>query len=176
LPDQYPLRLDANRAWTFKAAEDVLKRFSRYQIEFVEEPLKSAQPGDLARLRDATGVSLALDESISGRSDLEEFIANDTADYLVLKTARVGGPSRLVEIARLAQSAGMKVVVTDSIETSVGMSVAVHVAAVLSPPRSATGLGGARALSSISISGLDLRMAPRLTACGPGLTVSASVV
>ncbi|HYB91144.1 MAG TPA: o-succinylbenzoate synthase [Candidatus Binataceae bacterium] len=174
LGNEYRIRLDANRAWTFKDAEHALKRFARYQIEFIEEPLASARPGDLVRLRDAAGIALALDESINSKSELEKFIANDSSGYVVLKAARIGGPTRLIEIARLAEAAGMKVVVTDSIETAVGMSLAVHVAAVLSPPRSAAGLGGARALSEPSAAGLDFPIAPAVIACGPGLTVTAS--
>lgn len=174
LRDEYTVRLDANRGWTLEEAERALKLLSRYRIEFVEEPLKSAEPGELLRLRDAAGIPLALDESIICKSDLERFIANNSADYVVLKTARVGGPTRLFEIATLAQSAGIKVVVTDSIETSVGMSIAVHLAAALSPPRSAAGLGGARVLSSISAPGFPFRIAPSLAARGPGLTVSAN--
>ena len=135
------IRLDANRAWTLKQAETALHAFYPYGIEFLEEPLRSPQPGDMRRLSDATGVALALDESLNGAAALSAFIDHDAVDYLVLKAARLGGPTRCVEIARLAGTVGIKVVVTDLIESAVGMSTAVHLASALSRGETAVGAG-----------------------------------
>ena len=166
------IRLDANRAWTLEQASAALAAFRPYQVEFVEEPLSSSVPGDLARLKDASGVAVALDESITCEAEFKAFIERDSADFMVLKAARIGGPSRCCDIAALAVEAGVKVVVTDSLESAVGMSLAVHLAAALSPAGTAVGLGGARFLSTSTVSGRDFCEAPLVSPRGPGLDVS----
>ena len=173
--NDFSIRLDANRAWTLDQAEVALHAFQPYGIEFLEEPLRSPEPGDMRRLSDATGVALALDESISGAAALSAFIEHDAADYLVLKAARLGGPTRCVEIARLARTAGIKVVVTDSIESAVGMSTAVHLASALSRRETAVGAGGARFFPAGSFCGVEFPSVSQVLPDGPGLNVSAYI-
>ena len=170
--NDFSIRLDANRAWTLDQAEAALRAFQPYGIEFLEEPLRSPQPGDLRRLSDATGVALALDESLSGAAALSAFIEHDAVGYLVLKAARLGGPTRCVEIARLAAGAGIKVVVTDSIESAVGMSTAVHLASALSRRGTAVGAGGARFFPAGSFCGVEFPPVSQVLPNGPGLNVS----
>jgi muconate cycloisomerase len=170
--NDFSIRLDANRAWTLDQARVALHAFQPYSIEFLEEPLRSPEPGDMRRLSDATGVALALDESLSGVAALNAFIEHDGADYLVLKAARLGGPTRCVEIARLAGTAGIKVVVTDSIESAVGMSTAVHLASTLSRRGTAVGAGGARFFPAGSFCGVEFPSVSQVLPDGPGLNVS----
>ncbi len=171
------IRLDANRAWSLGQAVSALNAFGPEKIEFVEEPLKSCAPAELARLRDATGIALALDESVGSVTDLKAFCAErGPAPVIVLKAARLGGPSRCLEIARAARAAGVaKIVVTDSIESSVGMSAAVHLAAAVAAARPAVGLGGASfgfALTGGFGEGGAAHDAPWAAPCGPGLDIS----
>jgi 2-succinyl-5-enolpyruvyl-6-hydroxy-3-cyclohexene-1-carboxylate synthase len=173
--NDFSIRLDANRAWTLDQAEVALHAFQPYGIELLEEPLRSPEPGDMRRLSDATGVALALDESISGAAALSAFIEHDAADYLVLKSARLGGPTRCVEIARLARTAGIKVMVTDSIESAVGMSTAVHLASALSLRGTAVGAGGARFFPAGSFCGVEFSSVSQVLPDGPGLNVSACI-
>jgi o-succinylbenzoate synthase len=171
--NDFSIRLDANRAWTLDQAEVAMRAFQPYGIEFLEEPLRSPQPGDMRRLSDATGVALALDESISGAAALGAFVEHDVVDYLVLKAARLGGPTRCAEIARLAGTAGIKVVITDSIESAVGMSTAVHLASALSRRGTAVGAGGARFFPAVSFCGVEFPSVSQVLPDGPGLNVSA---
>jgi L-alanine-DL-glutamate epimerase-like enolase superfamily enzyme len=87
---------------------------------------------------------------------------------VVLKTSRVGGPTRLVALARRAAAARLPVVVTDAIESAVGMRAAVHAAAaVAGDAGAAVGLGGAQLATEHAI----LRT-PWLEPSGPGFTVT----
>ncbi len=157
------LRLDANRAWTSAEAARALAALAPFGVAYVEEPLRDAFPARLAALARATGVPLAVDESVRGRGDLEALIAAGARVHVVLKAARVGGATRLVALARRAHAAGLSVVVTDAIESRVGMAVAVHAAAALAEPRAAVGLGGAQlALAAAGCA------EPVLVPCGPG--------
>jgi o-succinylbenzoate synthase len=143
------LRLDANRAFAFDQARELLMRLGAAvadtgaSIEFVEEPLADSTPAALARLREATGIRVALDESFDGARSLEPYLATKAVDVIVLKAARLGGPSRCVEIAARGARAGIVSCATDSLEGEMGMAAAVHLGAALPSPAPAVGLGGA---------------------------------
>ena len=161
------LRLDANRAWAPREAQRALAAFEPFGIEFVEEPLRGAAPQALAALHSSARVPIAVDESVTDVADLRRFTEAGAAPVVVLKAARLGGPSRVLELAQAAQAQALRVVVTDSIETAVGMSMAVHTAAALPAPPLALGLGGGWFLDALPFP------APLLQAAGPGLDVRA---
>jgi o-succinylbenzoate synthase len=166
--DRVALRLDANRAWTFAQARAALAAFAPLGIELLEEPLRVPRPRDLAALAAGASIPLALDESVSDATALEEAMSAGGVSALVVKTARVGGPTPAVALARVAARRGLRVVVTDSIESPVGMRAALHVAAALAEPRLAVGLGGASLLAEVDPD-FD---APMLRAAGPGFAVA----
>lgn len=165
------LRLDANRSWELSDAVEVLAAVAAPDIEYVEEPLRTHDPVALARFRARVGVPIAMDESVSDEAALTRVVECGGCDALVIKLARVGGPRKAVELARQARRLGVRVAVTDSIETSVGRAAAVHVAAALSAPRQAVGLGGALLLKDEPIGVLLAPATSRLVPCGPGLEV-----
>ncbi len=169
--DEARIRLDANRAWNLDDAAAALARFSTRAIEFIEEPLRDPTPAALAKLRAESGVSVALDESIATAAQLGEFLDPRCADFIVLKAARVGGASRCVELARTAALSGLTPVVTDSLESAIGMSLAVHLAQAVSTGIAA-GLAGARFLSDAGDIPAHFREPVELEPCGPGLDVA----
>ena len=91
---------------------------------------------------------------------------------IVLKAARLGGLSQCAELAALAARAGLAPCVTDSIESAVGMSAAVHLAAALPKPTLALGLGGARYISARALAPFP-GFSPSLRAAGAGFAVCA---
>jgi o-succinylbenzoate synthase len=161
------LRLDANRAWALREAQRALAAFEPFGIEFVEEPLRVAEPRALAALCSSTRVPVAVDESVADITELRRFTQAGAAPVIVLKAARLGGPSRVLELAQAARVEALRVVVTDSIETTVGMSAAVHTAAALPAPPLTLGLGGSWFLD------VPAFPVPLLQAAGPGLDVRA---
>jgi o-succinylbenzoate synthase len=164
------IRLDANRAWSFDEARRALEAFAAFSPEHVEEPLRSGEPAELARLRAETNVPIAADESLSGPQDLERFAAARAVDVVVLKLARLGGPRPALALARRASALGLRVVLTDSIDSAVGRAAAIHVASALAPPVASVGLAGARLLAA-DVTG-DAARGALLEPAGPGLGVS----
>jgi len=160
------IRLDANRAWSFGDAQRALCRLARFEIEFIEEPLAEPSPAAIASLGNQSRVPIALDESIRCEQDLADFIVTGAADVIVLKAARIGGPTRAARIGQAASQAGMKVVVTDSIESDVGMAAAVHLAAAIATPGLAIGLGGASMLDRCRLGGGERPVRPLRPAIG----------
>ena len=168
------IRLDANRAWRWAEAREALGGAAALGVDLVEEPLREAEAGALERLRGETGIAVALDESIRDAGDLRRAVSARALDALVLKAARTGGPLRALALARRAADAGLRVIVTDSLETSVGGRLAVHLAAALPEPRAAVGLGGAVLLARDPGAPAGWGAAPWIVAAGPGLEATVS--
>lgn len=81
---------------------------------------------------------IGADESVSSVAAARELLAARAADVLVVKPARVGGPTAAWEIADMAAAEGVPVVVSTLFETGVGISAALAVAAGLAAVDGAT--------------------------------------
>jgi o-succinylbenzoate synthase len=167
LDDDAGLRLDANAAWSFDVARELLSTLGPERIEYVEEPLAEPTPAALARLYSACNVPLAIDESFERVGGAEGVGLTRCVQAVVLKPARVGGPTRAVAMGRRLAESGVAVVLTDAIETGIGQGAVVHTAAALAGAESsAVGLGGSELFERCGPGPTALR------ACGPGIVVS----
>lgn len=138
------IRIDPNESWPLDWAAEQLRAMSRFDIEYCEEPLVRGSGLEAYReLRKAQPVPIALDDSLRSPDHLEEIIANEATDFLVLKAQRVGGPDIARNIMDRAAEAGIVTTVTASLETAVGLHLAVHVAALAETP-TPSGIGTAR--------------------------------
>lgn len=131
------LRLDANGAWDRPTGTWMVDRLAELDIDYLEQPVAAGDLDGLAALR-AQGVDIAVDESLTEFS-LAELIETGAADVVVIKPMAVGGPTRAVETARRARTAGIEPVVTTTIDGVVARTAAVHVAASI-PELTACGL------------------------------------
>jgi O-succinylbenzoate synthase len=73
-------------------------------------------------------IKIAADESVRKVSDPLAVAQANAADLLVLKAAPLGG---IKNALRIANEAGLPVVVSSALETSVGISMGVYLAALL---------------------------------------------
>ena len=73
-------------------------------------------------------IKIAADESVRKVSDPLAVAQANAADILVLKVAPLGGINNALHIAK---EAGLPVVVSSALETSVGISMGAHLAALL---------------------------------------------
>jgi o-succinylbenzoate synthase len=123
------LRLDVNGGWDLVTAEERLESVARYDIEFVEQPLPAHEIDGLAELRRRVRVPLAADEAAASVRDVRALLLADAVDVLIVKAARVGGPSAASEIAELAAEQGIPVVISTLFETGIGIAAALATAA-----------------------------------------------
>jgi o-succinylbenzoate synthase len=123
------LRADANGAWDRETATEAVDAFASLDLSLLEQPLPAADLSGHAALR-GRGVDVALDESLTVAT-VDEVLAADAADVLVLKPMALGGPARTVRIARDALAAGVDPVVTTTVDATVARTAAVHVAAAV---------------------------------------------
>lgn len=144
--DSTALRLDVNGAWDLATARERLAALAALDLEYVEQPMPPGDPGALARLRAVSPVPIALDESVSSCTAARALLAAKACDVLIVKPGRVGGPLVALAIAREAAVAGIGVTISTFLDTGVGLTAALRVAAWL--PGGVHGLGTADVLES----------------------------
>ncbi len=125
------LRIDVNGAWDLATAEDRLEAIARFGVEFVEQPLPAHDIDGLAELRRRVRIPIAADEAAASVRDVRELLLAEAVDVLVVKAARVGGPSAVAEIAELAADRGVPVVISTLFETGIGIAAGLAMAAGL---------------------------------------------
>lgn len=130
------IRLDANAGWSVDEALHQLSVLEQYGIEYVEQPC--AEVSDLLALRRRTRVPIAVDESIRLAGDPGSVRVREFADIAVLKPTTLGGVRRTLDLAQLLD---LPVVISGSLDSSVGLSVGVATAAALPDLDLACGLG-----------------------------------
>ena len=135
------IRVDANGGWDLEQARGALTRLARYGLEYAEQPCATVE--DLARLRTALArngieVLVAADESIRKASDPLRVAREGAADVVVVKVAPLGGVRAALAVAR---ACGLPTVVSSALDTSVGISAGVALAAALPELPFACGLG-----------------------------------
>ena len=126
------LRLDANGRWSLDQAEKALSGLSTYSIDYVEQPV--ATISDMVELKsrlEGSGIRLAADELIRESNGLEEIISSGAADVAVLKVSPLGGIDTTLEKASKAHAAGLDVVLSSALETSIGLSWGIRAAALI---------------------------------------------
>lgn len=131
------IRIDANAAWTLPEALAAIPVLDRAAggLEYVEQPVASLE--DMAALRRRVGVPLAADELVRRAEDPLRVARAGAADLLVMKVQPLGGARRCLQ---LAQEAGLPVVVSSALESSVGIGAGIALAAALPELPSACGL------------------------------------
>ena len=102
------LRLDANNAWSYQDAADVLADVADCNVSGVEEPL--ARGGDeegLRRLRRDLGVKIILDESFTRLADVDRIRREGLGDVVNVRVSKCGGMVRSLECIARARELGL---------------------------------------------------------------------
>lgn len=169
LPDA-KIRIDANGAWDVGQAVAALRILNMFGLEYAEQPV--ATIAEMAAVRSALdgAVLIAADESVRKTTDPLEVARAGAADLLVVKAAPLGGVRRALEIVA---EAGLPAVVSSALDSSVGISAGLALAAALPELPYACGLGTvslmAGDVSSPRLVAVDGGMHPRDVVANPDL-------
>jgi O-succinylbenzoate synthase len=121
------IRIDANGGWNVDEAERAAHALAPFDLEYLEQPCATVP--ELAELRARLHdwqLPIAADESVRKAADPLLVAREGAADILVLKAQPLGGVTAAL---RIATEAGLPVVVSSALETSVGISMGAHLAA-----------------------------------------------
>ena len=148
------IRVDANGGWNVDEAEHAIHALAPFDIEYVEQPCASVE--ELAEIRLRTkymGIPIAADESVRRADDPLAVAEAGAADLLVIKAQPLGGIRRALDIVARA---GLPVVISSALETSVGLAMGAQLAASVAELDYDCGLGTASLLAA------DVTRAPLL--------------
>lgn len=140
------IRIDANGGWNVDEAEHAIHALAEFDLEYVEQPCGSVD--ELAQIRKRVkymGIPVAADESVRKSSDPLAVARAGAADLIVIKAQPLGGVTRALEIVR---EAGMPAVVSSALDSTVGISMGLALAARLPELDFDCGLGTAALLAS----------------------------
>jgi len=137
LPDA-AIRVDANGGWDVDQAVRTLKMLSVFGLEYAEQPVASVADMALVRRALAGSVLIAADESVRKASDPLAVARAGAADLLVVKAAPLSGVRRALDIVA---EAGLPVVVSSALDSSIGIRAGLALAAALPEMPYACGLG-----------------------------------
>lgn len=128
------IRLDLNGALTLDQAIRFLEPLAS-EIEYVEQPCESVE--ELRALKSAIDIKVAADEVIRKSEDPLALDLSGAADIVILKVSPLGG---IRASLALADHFKLPVVVSSALESAVGISTGLHLAATLAQEPGASGL------------------------------------
>jgi len=117
-----PFRVDANAAWDFDKAKNIIPRLAELNVEFVEQPLPAAAYADTRRLKEISPLPLIADEACVTEADLEK--AFDAYHGINVKLTKAGGMTVGLQMLEAARKAGKMRMIGCMTESSVGISAA----------------------------------------------------
>jgi o-succinylbenzoate synthase len=123
------LRLDANEAWNLEEAITILSHCVPYNIQYVEQPLKAQDLSAMRILRHTIPIPIAADEAVHDLESTRLVMEHEAADILVIKPQLAGGLRMGQQIIAEAAEHDIQCVITSTIETGIGLTAALHLAA-----------------------------------------------
>lgn len=134
------VRVDANCGWSVEEAITALHALAEFDLDYAEQPCETVE--ELAQVRNAllttdqkvwgsnpsSLVRIAADESVRKADDPLAVARAGAADLLIIKAQPLGGIDRALQIVG---QAGLPVVVSSALDTSVGISMGLRLAAAL---------------------------------------------
>lgn len=141
------VRVDANGGWSVDEAFLALSELAEFDLDYAEQPCATVpELADLrARLaRAGIPMRIAADESVRKAEDPLAVARAGAADLIVVKAQPLGGIAPALAIIEEAQ---LPVIVSSALDTSVGISMGLHLASAL--PDGA--LAGACGLGTVAL-------------------------
>ena len=129
----YDIKLtgDANQGYTVGQAIKTLNSLTRFELEFVEQPVAADDLDGLMKVHEAVEIPIMADECAHGVEDVEKLVKLNAVDMINIKLMKCGGLRNAVKITSIAESAGMPCQIGCMIETGVGITAGTHLALAL---------------------------------------------
>lgn len=138
-PDVH-IRIDVNGAWTATQAVASLREIvaATGQLDYVEQPCSTLDELSIVKQELNGLVPIAVDESIRLATKLDAAAIREVADIVIVKSIPIGGVQASLD---LIQQIGLPVVVSGSLDTSVGLTSGLQLAGCVDNLYGACGLG-----------------------------------
>jgi len=115
------LRVDANGAYNYHQAREVMQDLAALDIHSIEQPIAAGQWEKMQLLCKANIVPVALDEELLSCTDKTALLEAISPQYIILKPSLLGGFSQCEEWVKLATAYGVQWWITSALESNIGL-------------------------------------------------------
>lgn len=119
------IRVDANGAFSPDTVMERLGRLSEYSIHSIEQPIKTGQWEEMARVCEKSPIPVALDEELIGITNpmmMMTILRSIRPHYIILKPSLMGGFAGSTEWLKMAAQFGTGGWITSALESNVGLN------------------------------------------------------
>jgi L-alanine-DL-glutamate epimerase-like enolase superfamily enzyme len=102
--EKVDILIDVNWAWTPSQAMAIGRMLEPYGIYWLEDPLESEDPDDLARVANALDMPVAVGETFCTKQGFRPLLEKGSGDILIVDVQRVGGVTEFMKVAAMAQA------------------------------------------------------------------------
>ena len=170
--DDKQLYVDFNQSYTAKKAIALSEKISRFNIEFLEQPVPADDVKALRFVKDHTTIPVMADEAVKSPQDAVRVIQNEAADMINLKLMKSGGITDGIAIIKTCQSFRIPVMIGCMVETRLANTAGLHIG-LSYPAVKYTDLDGFSSLKEdIVTGGLVFKNGKNYLQDGPGLGVN----
>ncbi|MEN8191185.1 MAG: dipeptide epimerase [Bacteroidota bacterium] len=120
------LRIDANQGWDRMSAKNNLDAFSKFDIEFCEQPCKVNDINGMKFVSNNTDIPIMADESLFSPFNALNLIQENVAPYFNIKLSKSGGIHNAMKIAHVAEAGVIPSMVGCMSESKLGLTAASH--------------------------------------------------
>lgn len=170
--DAMHLRVDANAGYGVDDAIALGKLLEPFHLQLFEQPVAADDLAGLARVRQAIGIPVMADESITDHASLIDVIRAGAADIVKLKVMKQGGFLKCRRMVETAAAAGLGVVIGHGFGLGINTMAEIMLAATSrSVLEGLECVGPLKTADDIVTEKLDLSSGEMALSAGPGLGV-----
>ena len=123
--DKLEIRVDANGAYGYLRAKEVLQELAELNVHSIEQPISVGKWDEMADLCQNSPVDIALDEELIGIHGIDEkqaLIESINPQYLIFKPNLLGGFKATEEWIRLSEARNIGWWMTSALESNIGLN------------------------------------------------------
>jgi len=118
------IRVDANEGWDLASGIEMSLWLASQNVEFIEQPFKSSNLEDTARLREESPLPIIADENSLNSDDIPKI--HGIFDGINIKLMKCGNLFEAIKMITMARERDMKIMLGCMIESSIGITAAAH--------------------------------------------------
>ncbi|MGR2739242.1 muconate/chloromuconate family cycloisomerase [Billgrantia sp. Q4P2] len=131
LGERASVRVDVNQAWDESTAVRGIQALQDAGIELIEQAIPAREHAGLIRLANRFNVPMLADEAVQDARDGLDLAAGGFSGAFALKIAKAGGLYGVLELAHVAQAAGIGLYGGTLLEGTIGTAASLHAWATL---------------------------------------------